>query len=130
MQERLKYLLEALGLSASQFAEKVGIQRSSMSHVLSGRNKPSLDMLIKILEEFPDVDPDWLLLGNGEVYRSERNNQTKNSVDEDQITTISDHHEQENTVESGDTEPTPSSEVEKIVIFYKDKTFRDYDPGM
>lgn len=51
-------------LSAAAFAERIGVQRSSISHVMSQRNKPSLDLIMRILEAFPDVKPAWLLHGN------------------------------------------------------------------
>ncbi len=54
--KRLETLLEYYNLNASSFADKIGVQRSSLSHLLSGRNKPSLDFILKILEVFPEVD--------------------------------------------------------------------------
>ena len=60
---RLLKILENKNLSASQFAEKIGVQRSSVSHILSGRNKPSLDFIIKIITVFSDISLDWLIKG-------------------------------------------------------------------
>ncbi|MGY8945594.1 MAG: helix-turn-helix domain-containing protein [Flavobacteriales bacterium] len=65
--DRLKELIEKEGLTASKFAEKIGIQRSSVSHILSGRNKPSLDFVIKINIAFDDVSLDWLINGSNEI---------------------------------------------------------------
>ncbi len=59
--------MESKGLSALAFAEKLGIQRSGLSHIFGGRNKPSLDLILKILEVFPDVSPEWLLKGEGNI---------------------------------------------------------------
>ena len=56
IQDRIKLILKANNLSASEFADKVGIKRSNLSHVLSGRNKPSLDFLSKIISTFPKVN--------------------------------------------------------------------------
>jgi plasmid maintenance system antidote protein VapI len=56
-------LLDYYGLNASAFADKIGVQRSSLSHLLSGRNKPSLDFILKIVDVFPDVDLYWILNG-------------------------------------------------------------------
>ena len=64
--DRLKKVMEHEQLSASTFADKVGVQRSSISHILSGRNKPSLEFILKILSSFPDVELYWLLNGKGE----------------------------------------------------------------
>lgn len=63
IQERLQIVLKMHNLSASAFADKIGVQRSNMSHVLSGRNKPSLDFLEKTLQHFPKVNAKWLVCG-------------------------------------------------------------------
>lgn len=69
MEERLKLFLSMEGLSPSQFADKLGIQRSGVSHLLSGRNKPSFEFINKMLLAFPKISPDWLILGTGKAYR-------------------------------------------------------------
>ena len=62
--KRLEELMENHQLNAAAFAEKIGVQRSSVSHILSRRNKPSLDFILKIQAEFAEADFDWLLLGS------------------------------------------------------------------
>ena len=69
MRDRILKIMEREGLTPSKFAESIGIQRSAMSHIISGRNNPSLDVLLKILERFTYVDSDWLLFGKGEMIR-------------------------------------------------------------
>ena len=69
MEERLKLFLAMEGLSPSQFADKLGVQRSGVSHLLSGRNKPSFEFINKMLVTFPKINPDWLITGNGKAYR-------------------------------------------------------------
>ena len=64
--ERIELLMKCYNLSSSQFADKTGIQRASVSHILSGRNKPSLEVMLKIYESFPDLDIKWLMTGVGE----------------------------------------------------------------
>lgn len=71
MQERIKEILTQERLSPARFAELVGVQRSSVSHIISGRNKPSLDFLQKILTRFEHISPDWLITGKGPYKRSE-----------------------------------------------------------
>ena len=65
--KRLKEVIEYYSLSASAFAELINVQRSSISHVLSGRNKPSLDFITKLNIALPDVNLYWLLNGSGEM---------------------------------------------------------------
>ncbi len=63
--ERVIVLMEHYSLSASAFADKIDVQRSSMSHLVSGRNKPSLDFIQKVLNNFSDINPTWLIMGTG-----------------------------------------------------------------
>ena len=71
MKDKLDILLKNKGLSATSLARILGIQPSGLSHILSGRNKPSFDLVVKILRAFPDLNPDWLLLDSEEIFRSE-----------------------------------------------------------
>jgi transcriptional regulator with XRE-family HTH domain len=64
--ERIELLMKCYNLSSSQFADRTGIQRASVSHILSGRNKPSLEVLLKIYEAFPGLSMEWLMAGIGE----------------------------------------------------------------
>ena len=66
MKEKLDFLCEKYNLSASSLAKTLGVEASAISHIRSGRNKPSYDFVVKILRAFPDVNPDWLLL-DGDV---------------------------------------------------------------
>ena len=68
MKERLIQLLDLEQLSPSKFADLIGVQRSSISHIISGRNKPSFDFLQKTLRAFPGLNASWLLLGEGTMY--------------------------------------------------------------
>lgn len=68
MIKRIKSLISVKNLSSSQFADLIGVQRSNISHILSGRNKPSLDFILKISEHFPSVSVEWLLKGKGEMF--------------------------------------------------------------
>ena len=69
--KRLKKVIDYYGESASSFSEKIGVQRSSISHILSGRNKPSLEFVLKVLSSFPEVELYWLMNGKG-VFPSEK----------------------------------------------------------
>lgn len=69
IKERLVKLMQSEGLNSSAFADSIGVQRSSISHILSGRNKPSLDLLEKILASYPRYNAEWLVMGTGQVYK-------------------------------------------------------------
>jgi transcriptional regulator with XRE-family HTH domain len=65
MRERIQKIMQENSLSPSQFADKIGVARSGLSHVLSGRNKASIDYVLKIIDAFPAIDSHWLLTGTG-----------------------------------------------------------------
>lgn len=65
--EKIEYLMSIYGLTPSQFADRTGIQRASVSHILSNRNKPSLEILLKVYNAFPGISLNWLILGEGDA---------------------------------------------------------------
>lgn len=69
MKEKIQHLMESERLRPSQLAAKLGIKAAGISHILSGRNNPSFDMLQRILQQFPTINPDWLLLDDPQMYR-------------------------------------------------------------
>ncbi|CEJ69209.1 helix-turn-helix protein [Chryseobacterium oranimense G311] len=71
LNERISKVIEYSNLSPSEFADEIDVQRSSISHITSGRNKPSLEFIIKIKSKFPEILWDWLVTGEGEMLKSE-----------------------------------------------------------
>lgn len=71
LNERISKIIEYSNLSPSEFADEVEVQRSSISHITSGRNKPSLDFLIKVKDRFPELEWAWLIKGEGEMLKNE-----------------------------------------------------------
>jgi transcriptional regulator with XRE-family HTH domain len=147
--KRLEIILDYYSLSASSFADKIGVQRSSLSHLLSGRNKPSLDFILKILDVFPDVDLYWILNGKGTFPKngSEKENHiegqlkqniptptikeniSENLFSDMQKTENSNSLEMKKTEINISTKINSSEEVEKIIVFYKNGTFKSYFPN-
>ena len=70
LNERISEIISYSELSSSEFADEIDVQRSNISHITSGRNKPSLDFLIKIKERFPELQWDWLIKGEGEMIKT------------------------------------------------------------
>ncbi len=145
--KRLEIILDYYSLNASSFADKIGVQRSSMSHLLSGRNKPSLDFVMKILEVFPDVDLYWILNGKGNFPKTEDDNLYVKSEIVKPISPIPSNENymagdlfSETNYKEEKTEPrnpvevkkpnfsTEEDEIDKIVFFYKNGTFKVYVP--
>ena len=117
---RLKKIMDYYQLTASSFADKIQVQRSSISHILSGRNKPSLEFVMKVLKQFPEVDLYWLMNGKGSFPKTEA-----------AATTLPKREtvQQERPAESGMPVrkiEASGKEIERIVIFYTDGTFKEY----
>lgn len=70
LNDRISKIIEYSELSSSEFADEIDVQRSNISHITSGRNKPSLDFLIKIKERFPEIQWDWLIIGDGAMLKT------------------------------------------------------------
>jgi len=79
--ERIEKIMQLEEMNSAVFAAEIGIQGSTLSHILNGRNNPSLDVLKKILNRFRTVSSDWLILGVGSMYRSEKQSQTPTLFD-------------------------------------------------
>ena len=71
LNERISKVIEYSGLTPSEFADEIDVQRSSISHITSGRNKPSLEFIIKIKARFPEILWDWLVTGEGQMLKSD-----------------------------------------------------------
>jgi DNA-binding XRE family transcriptional regulator len=146
--KRLEVILDYYSLNASAFADQIGVQRSSLSHLLSGRNKPSLDFVLKIIDVFPEVDLYWFLNGKGsfpknselpekQENKAEDFTQPTPSIPKTEAVIPEDlFSEQKNTIEENpkkesvkrEITTSVSSEVEKIVFFYKNGTFKIFNP--
>jgi transcriptional regulator with XRE-family HTH domain len=137
MIERILEILKFKNLSPAQFADLIGVQRSGISHLISGRNKPSLDFLQKILKTFPEINTDWMLFGKGEMLIGENTtNRTENPVfDVFQVEqlpkekTVFPIKEEGEKVQKKKWVDPEGKKIEKIVYFYKDNTFREYFPA-
>lgn len=148
--KRLEFIIDYYSLSASSLADKIGVQRSSLSHLLSGRNKPSLDFIMKILEVFPEVDLYWILNGKGSFPKTATEDLGKKDAKKNDFTPtpISQNNIQESLFQEIETnskinftEPKKISNVEnntislhqikieKIVIFYSNGKFVEYNPN-
>ncbi len=115
--KRLEKILGYYDLSASVFADKIKVQRSSISHLLSGRNKPSLEFVLKVIKTFPEVNLYWLLNGKG-TFPSLSTSQSK-TIEPTQHPIL--QKEEAPTVHS-----TKEKTIEKIIIFYSDGSFKSY----
>lgn len=118
--------MEFYDLSAASFADKIDVGRSSISHLLSGRNKPSLDFVMKIIAAFPEVELYWLLNGKGDFpKRSSAQTREEKAPERPQI--VQDLFSPASTPEKPDLSGSvPGKEIHKIVVLYTDGTFEAY----
>ena len=134
---RVLAVMDQEQLSDAQFAEAIGISRGAVSQIKSGRSYPSLDVALKILDRFPYINPDWLLLGKGEMRREQTNevaqpaftteNPSALPVDAENRTHFGVGNPQGNVqptvVERIVYKDAPAKSISKIVVFYSDNTF-------
>lgn len=126
-------------MSQAQFAQAIGVQRAAMSHIISGRNNPSLDVIMKILSCFPAINPDWLLLGKGNIFRenAKQPDTLFPSYSTSKIEVLSDNEvkpsNMKQTNEMVDEKNESNSlyttrNVSKIMVFYSDNTYEMFVP--
>lgn len=128
--KRLHKVMEYYDLSAASFADKIDVGRSSISHLLSGRNKPSLDFVMKIVNAFPEVELYWLLNGKGTFPRREK--EATDSGPVSNMTKKPDSKEEEKgsggvPLANSQVRPQNKKEIKKIVFFYTDGSFEAFD---
>ena len=147
MHEKLPLLMKSEGLTSSRLAELLGIQPSGISHLLSGRNKPSYDLLQKILRRFPNINPDWLLLDDEQMYRqSEMSKPSENLFEaskpgDEMASSVAPigsasmsvtSHEQNNgseiaTIFADAKNETSGRKVKRVILLYTDHSFESYE---
>lgn len=147
MQQKLRDLMTSEHLKSGQLAEALGINPAGISHILAGRNKPSFELLQKILRRFPQINPDWLLLDKGSMYREEPSDATEPTTqpmaapepERTSSAAITSLFEAEPTTPNAATPSVASvaqslavkssGRIARVVIFYDDQTFESFTPN-
>lgn len=149
MKDRIGLFIKTENKTAVQFAKEIGVQPSAVSHILSGRNNPSLDFILRMLNRYDFLSTDWLLFGKGDMYKVKINEPTlfdvtpyevdkkltdeevieDNYFEDDSDEIIDDTNQstdnQNNTVKTSSNDSS-DGEIEKIVWFYADSTFKAF----
>jgi len=147
MKDRILKFIDSEKLTAAEFADRIGVQRSNVSHVLNGRNNPGFGFIQKVLESFPSINSRWLITGEGDMYLNKKGGSdslqpslfstvikeepevkptvTKESALESKplINNISD-----NPISSA-ISLNSTKKISKVLIFYSDHTFEDFRPA-
>ena len=150
MKDRIQAFLQNENKSYAQFAEEIGVQPSGISHILSGRNNPSLDFVIKMLHRYPSLSADWLLFGRGSMYKAVSQPTLFDDEKHDAMLTgpipssghdaLTDdgefqgiHENRQDVAEvfqaDRNENESGSAKLTRIVLFYSDKTFTEYKPS-
>ena len=131
MIDRIQLILKSKSLSPSQFADEIQVQRSSISHILSGRNKPSLDFVMKILSAYQEVNADWLIFGKGQMVKQEKSD--PEIIEPKNMELFPQKKEDKKMNEVKPSSPLQkklfsdkNESIEKIVVFYNNGTFQEY----
>ena len=143
MKDRLLEFLRTENKSSAQLAEEIGVQPSGISHILSGRNNPSLDFILKMLEKYQFLSTDWLLFGKGTMYKDK---QMQSLFDDEDINKRKPDSEaaakepdkqiiERDLIERDpvslhvtDVDKKERSSISRIVMFYSDSSFEIYTP--
>lgn len=147
MKERLEQFLKLESLSPARFSEIIGIQRSGLSHILSGRNKPGYDFFEKVLQKFPQLNIEWLISGKGKAYKDAKNDNFNESSlfttvsnstnDVLQVTDNEEIKEEEIKIKASQNQINKSivspiiqkRALKRVIILYDDETFESYNKG-
>ncbi|MBP1671185.1 MAG: transcriptional regulator [Bacteroidetes bacterium] len=150
MQDRLQQFLQLEQLTPARLSDIIGVQRSGLSHILSGRNKPGFDFILRLLIKFPTLSADWLITGKGKMYKEVKDAREEGSFRESKI--INEISEAPKTDDSPDIEQNdldfivsqPSENpikvpisnyvqknrlLKKVLLVYSDNTFEEINPG-
>ena len=139
MKDRIAHIIRAKNLTAAEFAIRLGIQPSNVSHLLSGRNNPSLDFVRKLKETFPEYNLDWIIMGKGPMTISEPFMATAPAA-ESRLDETTEAESNTSTLDGTQFEtkdspclpeeqlPLPSSGLKKMILVYDDNTFEVLSP--
>jgi transcriptional regulator with XRE-family HTH domain len=145
MKSRILKFLSSENKTSAQFAEEIGVQPSGVSHILSGRNNPSLDFVMKMLNRYPALSTEWLMFGREPMYKRTQNPTLFDELEQEEPALgpatgpkVLESHVADDITErfAAQSQVPPHSDssisgakLERIVLFYDDRSFRVYSPG-
>ena len=156
MEERIRKFMEYKGITPSELADSIGVQRSNVTHVLKGRNKPSFQFIEKMLQIYPDLNAKWLMLGTGSMVDAPNKTRTLfDQIAEEPILQVPKEEKTEPKpiieepvmIENKEIFVPPVAEkkmlqdelqdqffssekpIERLIVFFKDATFKVYNPS-
>jgi transcriptional regulator with XRE-family HTH domain len=141
MKDQLIKIMAHFNITATRFADEIGVQRSSISHILSGRNKPSYDFILRVIEKYTSLNPSWLLTGKGNMIIVTEDDSKPNNTEGDQQSELfipdskpdSDNIQQPEKeinhivdISKQQKDVTKVNIIDSIILLYTDGTFFQY----
>ena len=126
--ERIDAVMKSLNLSARQFAAEIQVRPGTISNMMSGRNNPSLEVMKRIMERYPTLNPEWLIAGRGEMWRTEPGKEPGlfDAMAPDANTKKA-HSAQK---EEPQTPAAPPKQIKNIVVYYTDGTYEEFSRNL
>lgn len=131
IKDRILKILNTENISSAKFADMIGVQRSNISHILSGRNNPGLDFLQKVLVKFPAINPEWLLIGKGEIFKQK----LQTEITFEKTTQPISKQENKNYIETIIPQEMQTNQIirkqktiKQVMVFYDDNTYEVLKP--
>lgn len=126
LKDKIEALILGLELSSTRFADVIGVKRPIISHILTERNKPSLDIIQKIVDRFPELEYNWI--GDDQDLDPEVIQAIKENNDFSRDLNGSGQSTAESEISNSQAEPKPGRTLTKVMFFYSDDTFRVFSP--
>ena len=142
MKHRIEYLIGELKMTNAKFAEEINVPKSIISHILTGRNKPSLEFATKILTRFENISPEWLILGKGNIFKSDNTENIHDSNNlfdniSSSLPLSTDSKDAKNkqqqssftatTLDKTENKQIITKQIKKIIVYYTDNTFEEFN---
>ena len=122
--ERIKSVQETLGLTARQFAAEIRVQPGTISNMMAGRNNPSLEVMKRIMERYPTLNPEWLIAGRGEMWRTEPGKEP--GLFDVQAPDPKEKAPRAAQKEEPQVPAAPPKQIKNIVVYYTDGTYEEF----
>ena len=122
--ERIDAVRKSMNLSARQFAQEIHVRPGTISNMMAGRNNPSLDVMRRIMERYPTLNPEWLILGVGEMWRTAPGQEAglfDSLAPEGMKAVVC-----TTTKEEPQTPAAPPKQIRNIVVYYTDGTYEEF----
>lgn len=123
--DRIEKVKDTLGLTARQFAAEIHVQPGTISNMMAGRNNPSLEVMKRIMERYPTLNPEWLIAGRGEMWRTEP------GQDPGLFDALAPDPKENTRRTAQKEEPqvvaAPPKQIKNIVVYYTDGTYQEFN---